>query len=324
MTSTVLWRRLSETDFRAINGNASPFGRGGGAMHIALGVRTEQFPIDNFLSTAGQTEAIISAAADRDRTQVAQLAFSGNPKRRGGEWRIRDQHSHRHPAWATTAGFPTTYNAKNPPYILIFKTGKSFQARYSLESELQKLSASRRPKGILSIPTGISAAPPEFVAAFLVLSLSRLEEFQIQEQVETAEAFDPKSISDGRKRILGAVIRRLGQQAFRRKLISAYAAQCTLTQCRTLWVLEAAHISPYRGVRTNAVSNGLLLRADVHTLFDLALIAIEPSKLVVRVSKLLAGSQYEPLDGREPTLPAKTALHPSPAALEYHYRLFHP
>src|SRR5258708_29199289 len=111
MTSTVLWRRLSATDFRAMNGSASPFGRGGGAMHIALGVRTDRFPIDNFLSAAGQTEATISAAADRDRAQVAQLAFSGNPQRRGGEWRIRDQYSHRHPAWATTAGFPATYDA---------------------------------------------------------------------------------------------------------------------------------------------------------------------------------------------------------------------
>ena len=97
-----------------------------------------------------------------------------------------------------------------------------------------------------------------------------------------------------------------------------------MTQCKSLWVLEAAHITPYRGIRTNSVSNGLLLRADVHTLFDLALISIEPRNFVVRVSKLLGGSEYETLDGRSPTLPSKTALHPSIAALEYHYRLFHP
>src|SRR5206468_3752337 len=117
-----------------MNGDASPSGRGGGAMHIALGVRTDRFPIDNFLSAAGQTEAIISAAADRDRTQERPLAFSGNPQRRGGEWRVRDQYSNRHPAWATTAGFPTAYDANDPPYILIFKTGTSFHARYSRQS----------------------------------------------------------------------------------------------------------------------------------------------------------------------------------------------
>jgi predicted restriction endonuclease len=157
-----------------------------------------------------------------------------------------------------------------------------------------------------------------------VPGLSRLEELQIQQEVEATEPFDPKNVPDGRKRILSAVIRRLGQQAFRRKLISAYASQCALTQCKTLWVLEAAHISPYRGIRTNSVTNGLLLRADVHTLFDLILITIEPSKFLVQVSKLLEGSPYEALDGQQPRTPAKTALCPSAAALEYHYRQFQP
>lgn len=324
MTSTVLWRRLSATDFRAINGNASPYGRGGGAMHIALGVRTAQFPIDNFLGASGKTDATISAAADRERTQVGELAFSGNPKRRGGEWRIRDQYSNRHPAWASTAGFPTTYDASDPPYILVFKSGKSFHARLSLESSLKKMSPASRPKGILSNNIGIAIAPHEFVNSLLVPQTSRLDEFEIQRDATVAEEFDPKNISDGRKRIIASVIRRLGQQTFRRKLISAYSGQCALTCCKTPWVLEAAHISPYRGIKTNAVSNGLLLRADVHTLFDLALVAIEPTKLVVRVSKLLEGSMYEALDGKHPVLPAKAALHPSVAALEYHYGLFHP
>lgn len=293
-------------------------------MHIALGVRTDLFPIDDFLNARGQSDVVISAAADPNRTRVADLAFSGNPRRRGGEWRIRDQYSNRHPAWTTTAGFPTVYDSSNPPYILIFKIGKSFHARSSLESHILALRAADRPNGITSVHTGIGAAPPTFVAAFHVPGLSRFDEFLMQQEEERGEAFDPKNISDGRKRIIAAVVRRLGQQAFRRKLLSAYAAQCAMTKCKTLWVLEAAHITPYRGLRTNAVSNGLLLRADIHTLFDLALISIEPKKFVVKVSTLLEGSEYEALDGRGPALPSKTALHPSTAALEYHYRLFHP
>lgn len=293
-------------------------------MHIALGVRTDLFPIDDFLNARGQSDVVISAAADPNRTRVADLAFSGNPRRRGGEWRIRDQYSNRHPAWTTTAGFPTVYDSSNPPYILIFKIGKSFHARSSLESHILALRAADRPNGITSVHTGIGAAPPTFVAAFHVPGLSRFDEFLLQQEEERGEAFDPKNISDGRKRIIAAVVRRLGQQAFRRKLLSAYAAQCAMTRCKTLWVLEAAHITPYRGLRTNAVSNGLLLRADIHTLFDLALISIEPKKFVVKVSTLLEGSEYEALDGRGPALPSKTALHPSTAALEYHYRLFHP
>lgn len=293
-------------------------------MHIALGVRTPRFPIDDFLDATGQNEATISAAADPDRSHVAPLAFSGNPQRRGGEWRIRDQYSHRHPAWRKAASFPIIYDADDPPYVLIFKIGKLFHARFALQSEILKLSASERPKGITSLPTGIAAAPPAFVTNFRVPGISRFEEFQIQQEGALEEAFDPNNLADGRKRIIAAVIRRLGQQTFRRKLISAYSAQCAITQCKTLWVLEAAHITPYRGLKTNSVSNGLLLRADIHTLFDLALISIEPSKVMVRVSKLLEGSLYEALDGRQPTFPPKPALHPSTAALESHYRLFHP
>lgn len=324
MKFLVLWRRISPTDFRAMNGNASPHGRGGGAMHIALGVRTDIFPIDDFLNAPGQTDVDIPAAADPRRVQVARLCFSGNPRRRGGEWRICDQYSNRHPAWATAAGFPAAYNASNPPYVLVFKTERSFHARFVLENDILKLPISDRPKGITDVHTGISLAPAAFVTAFGVPSLSRFEEFQIKQEEELGETFDPKNLPDGRKRIIASIIRRLGQQAFRRKLISAYAAQCAMTQCKTIWILEAAHIIPYRGLRTNSVSNGLLLRADVHTLFDLALISIEPRKLVMKVSTLLEGSEYEALDGRRPALPPKTALQPSAAALEYHFRLFHP
>jgi len=324
MNSMILWRRLNTTDFKAMNGNASPHGRGGGAMHIALGVRTDQFPIDNFLNAVGRTEVTISAATDSKHGKAADLAFSGNPSRRGGEWRIRDQFSHRHPAWSKMAGFPSKYDPNNPPYILVFKIGKSFHARFLLESDILKLRPSARPKGILSAHSGIAVASPESVAALDIPSVSPLDEFQMQEEESHPEPFDPQNISDGRRRIIGSIIRRLGQQSFRRKLISAYNARCVLTRCKTIWVLEAAHITPYRGVRTNAVVNGLLLRADVHTLFDLALISIEPNKFVARVSTLLEGSHYEELDGRQPTLPKKPAHHPSVAALEYHYRLFRP
>ena len=49
MSMFVLWKRLTSNDFNAMNGLASPHGRGGGARHIALGVRTRAFPIEQFL-----------------------------------------------------------------------------------------------------------------------------------------------------------------------------------------------------------------------------------------------------------------------------------
>jgi hypothetical protein len=49
---SVLWRRLTMNDFNAMNGTASPRGRGGGARHVALGVSTETFPIEELNGTA--------------------------------------------------------------------------------------------------------------------------------------------------------------------------------------------------------------------------------------------------------------------------------
>ncbi|MFP3681359.1 HNH endonuclease signature motif containing protein, partial [Pseudomonas sp. SIMBA_041] len=62
--------------------------------------------------------------------------------------------------------------------------------------------------------------------------------------------------------------------------------------CKVIEILEAAHISPYRGVKDNHQSNGLLLRADIHTLFDLNLIAINPKSFEVELSSNLLTSEY--------------------------------
>src|SRR2546425_8717774 len=106
MSSYVLWRRLTETDFNAMLGEASPHGRGGGAMHVALGVRTDAFQIDRFLNALGHRTVTIEAAAGPGNAGRAPLTLSSNPNRRGGEWLIRDQFSHRHPGWSAAAGFP--------------------------------------------------------------------------------------------------------------------------------------------------------------------------------------------------------------------------
>lgn len=323
LKALVLWRRLSQTDFRAINGNASPHGRGGGAMHIALGVRTDDFPIDDFLDAHGQTEGIISATGPLPGQQ-AQIVFNGNPHRRGGEWRICDQFSHRHPAWQVAQGFPDAYNEDDPPYVLIFKVGRHFHARFSSQDALKKLNALIISTNIGIATSGIAVAPPEYLSSFGIPPATLFDKFEVALDGGKAYAFDPKNLNDGRKRIFASIIRRLGQQSFRKKLIRAYDSRCAFTKCSTIWVLEAAHIVPYKGVQTNSVTNGLLLRADVHTLFDLGLVSIDPDAFVIKVSSRLGGSPYEKLDGKEPAIPLKKALRPSALALRHHYRQFQP
>jgi putative restriction endonuclease len=88
---------------------------------------------------------------------------------------------------------------------------------------------------------------------------------------------------------------RLGQGAFRVLVTDAYQRRCAVTGERTLPVLEAAHIKPYAKSGPNLTQNGLLLRSDLHKLFDLGYLTVTPD-LHVEVSKRIK-EEYE--NGRE-------------------------
>jgi putative restriction endonuclease len=111
------------------------------------------------------------------------------------------------------------------------------------------------------------------------------------------EAYSPTGV-DGRQRVLRQICARRGQQAFRDELRSRYGDQCLVSGCKVLHVLEAAHIQPYRGESDNHPENGLLLRADLHTLFDLDLMGIEPSTLSVQFHGAVKLGEYAELHGR--------------------------
>ncbi len=131
------------------------------------------------------------------------------------------------------------------------------------------------------------------------------------------EVFDPSSIEDGREKILGQINRRRGQPAFRRALLRIYDGRCAVSDCNIESLLEAAHIHPYRGPDTNSVQNGLLLRADIHTLFDLGLITLSADLRVV-LSPRLVNSQYAAFAGRPLRLPRAVSERPSEFSLAWH------
>lgn len=82
--------------------------------------------------------------------------------------------------------------------------------------------------------------------------------------------------------------------------------------------LEAAHILPHRGLETNHVSNGLLLRADIHTLFDLGHITIDAVTWTIPVIPSLRGISYGEFTGRTVRLPRDTEAWPNEEALRLH------
>lgn len=119
---------------------------------------------------------------------------------------------------------------------------------------------------------------------------------------------------DGRRVTVTRAARRY-QAQFKLKLLELYDYACAITGETVPEVLEAAHISEHSASGVNDSRNGLLLRSDLHRLFDKGLIAIEPTSAKVVVSAILAHSTYQQYNGR--ILRArKDNSQPDPAYLE--------
>jgi putative restriction endonuclease len=139
------------------------------------------------------------------------------------------------------------------------------------------------------------------------------------ETTPAIEDFGLTSETDDREKAIAEVVRRRGQAKFRRALIAAYRSRCAITGCDAVEALEAAHIAPYRGDHTDHVQNGLLLRADVHSLFDLGLVSIDPKTMKVVIAAELVGTSYGELAGSALSLPSDPSQRPSAEALAKHF-----
>jgi putative restriction endonuclease len=118
--------------------------------------------------------------------------------------------------------------------------------------------------------------------------------------IPAKDSIDDDNSSDSEPdRVTRSILERRGQKRFREKLLAAYENLCAITADGPIDVLEAAHVEPYAISGSDHPSNGLLLRADIHTLFDLDLIKINPDSLQVEITATLVGSSYEFLDGRK-------------------------
>jgi hypothetical protein len=82
------------------------------------------------------------------------------------------------------------------------------------------------------------------------------------------------------------------QAAFRASMLSAYGGACMITGCNDVEVLEACHIVPDSMGGKCLTNNGLLLRADLHKLFDEGLMSINPDSGEVHFSKKVTSKEY--------------------------------
>jgi hypothetical protein len=124
---------------------------------------------------------------------------------------------------------------------------------------------------------------------------------------------------DTRTHALAQIRLRRGQQTFRKDLLKRFGALCVVTGSGIVALLEAAHIVPYRGHDDNHVENGLILRSDIHTLFDLNLLGIEPETLKIELHPSVA-TEYADIENTQ--LRCSPSNRPSRAALQERYAAF--
>jgi putative restriction endonuclease len=118
------------------------------------------------------------------------------------------------------------------------------------------------------------------------------------------------------------VPQRLGQRSFQAVVLAAYTRRCAITGSKIRPALQAAHVRPLPAGGEHRLDNGLLLRSDVHTLFDRGYLGVDP-KYRLQVSPALRaefgnGEQFYARAGEPITLPDRRQDRPHGDFLEWH------
>lgn len=145
---------------------------------------------------------------------------------------------------------------------------------------------------------------------------SRVHDYLVKEDFIELGASPEELMRDERTARLVLEKVRKGQSGFRRMLLDAYDGACAVTGFETGCTLQAAHILGHRGVQTNVVENGLLLRADIHALFDSWRIGFEPGTRKIFVADSVPDVVYQELGVQKLRFPKNEADWPSDAYLK--------
>jgi len=139
----------------------------------------------------------------------------------------------------------------------------------------------------------------------------------ISMQLHDSGDFNPDNIESAIEYQMKAIAQRRGQKIFRDLLLEQYQFKCCVSGADAVGALEAAHIVPYFGEDTNHLQNGLLLRSDLHTLFDLGAWTLT-TDYRVELSQKLRSTCYKDFEGVAIRLPNKKTCRPSIDAINYH------
>ena len=244
---------------------------------------------------AGIVDSISSMDGLKERLRCPTCKSTAIKKRKNvkPEYRCQDGHTFDSPVVET---FPSK--------LFVATYGNSFvDATGELPASVIK-SAALRPSDQLSIEEldiGRIEAPPVKVCPGAEALLTRFLSTRLPDALPNSAAVAPAdftlSLSGSRDLVLRSIVARRGQASFRSGLARRYGRACMVTGCTLFEIVEAAHIWPYRGAGDNHLDNGLLLRADVHTLFDLNLVAVNPQRLTMKFHPRVIADGYAQFEG---------------------------
>ncbi|WNG56064.1 HNH endonuclease [Archangium gephyra] len=244
------------------------------------------------------------------RCSVCRIATIKERKEKRPRYRCRDGHEFDEPVETLE---PCTHYAayfdgafRRVPGTISVQAVRQACPRYNGQLAMQEVELARL-EGAARALLGLAEALPEEGLGLGLVANDASEEPYVPDG------------RDDRERTARQIRARRGQAAFRQKLRERFQDTCLVTRCRLSDLLEAAHISPYRGEKDNHPSNGLLLRADIHTLFDLELLGINPETLQISLHPRLGGMGYDNLAGAVLACDAQLL---SREALEFRWRRF--
>jgi hypothetical protein len=148
-----------------------------------------------------------------------------------------------------------------------------------------------------------------------------LEEQQRAEPDDAERVTEEAAQEIARQKILGEQATRPGQQEFSKTMRNNYRSKCAITGCNTSAALQAAHIRVSKDADDNRPENGLLLRSDIHALFDALLITLSEDGATVKISEALTDPSYEFLRNAVVSQP-EIGPRPSPENIRDHRNRF--
>ncbi len=150
----------------------------------------------------------------------------------------------------------------------------------------------------------------------------RVKDMLTDAGVDPAE-IDLRGLTEDQRELVEKFVHlRKGQQDFRKKLLKAYDGTCAVSGTSVERTLDAAHISDYKGLQTQLVPNGLLLRTDLHRLFDDKQITVAADDYRLRVHPGLLDTPYGEFEGQPINLPSAPGDRPNRDLLAAHNKKF--